>query len=116
MTTSPAGKTNWQLSRFKYLGITLQTSKTSFTPHIQNRVAAAIQAIHDTSNLSLLSIGTATVLFNLSLTYSNLWDTADLARPHGTESKEAGKHKSYVSEKSTVHLKVHTDQTSVHPR
>jgi hypothetical protein len=31
-----------------------------------------------------------------NLSRSNLWGTADLERPHGTEREEAGKHKSHV--------------------
>jgi hypothetical protein len=53
------------VSWFIYLGITLHTSKTSCTRHIQDRVAAAIQAIHDISHLSLLSTDTAIALFSL---------------------------------------------------
>jgi hypothetical protein len=68
----------------------LQTSRTLFTQHNQDRVAAAILVIYDIPHLSLLSIGTAIALFNLQLSCSNLWDTGDLARPHRAESKKSG--------------------------
>jgi hypothetical protein len=68
----------------------LQTSGTLFTQHNQDRVAAAILVIYDIPHLSLLSIGTAIALSNLKLSCSNLWDTADLARPHRAESKKSG--------------------------
>jgi hypothetical protein len=48
-----------------------------------------------------------------NLSCSSLWDTAYLARPHRTESKEAGDHRSHVSKKSTVHLQICANQTSV---
>jgi hypothetical protein len=49
------------------MGITLQTSGTSFTRHIQGRVPTAIRAIHDIPHLYLLSIGTVIALFNLKI-------------------------------------------------
>jgi hypothetical protein len=84
----------------------LQKSRTSFTRHIQDRNAAAIQVIHDIPHLSLLSSGTAIALFYLKF-------SADLESPHRTESKEAGKHETYDSGKSTVHLQIHAHQTSI---
>jgi hypothetical protein len=50
------------VARFKYLGITLQRSGTSFTRHIQDRVAVAIQATQDIPHLPLLSTVTAIAL------------------------------------------------------
>jgi hypothetical protein len=63
------------VSWFKYVGITLQTSGTSFTRHIQGRVATAIRAIHDIPHLYLLSIGTVIALFNLKISPAATYGT-----------------------------------------
>jgi hypothetical protein len=43
-----------------------------------------------------------------------LSDTADLAGPHRRQSKEAVMHKNHDSKKSTVHVKICSNQTIVH--
>jgi hypothetical protein len=48
-----------------------------------------------------------------NLSRSNLWGTAELERPHGTECEEAGKHKSHVPKKNTVHLQPCANQNTV---
>ena len=53
---------------FKYLGVTLQTRGTSFTHHIRDKVAAAIVAFHDITNLRSMSLETALRLFKIKIT------------------------------------------------
>lgn len=45
-----------------------------------------------------------------NLSRSDLWNTDDLTKSHGRQSKEAVKHKSYVSGNSTVLLKARANQ------
>lgn len=52
---------------FKYLGITLQTSGTSYSRHIKERVAAGVRAMNEISMLNRLSVGVAMELFKLKI-------------------------------------------------
>jgi hypothetical protein len=52
---------------FKYLGITFQTTATSFVQSIKDRAIAAILAIHVTNNIHLLSMETAMALFKMKI-------------------------------------------------
>lgn len=55
------------VSSFKYLGITLLTSGTTYTRHIKDRVAAAVIAMNDISLLSKLSTKIAMELFHAKI-------------------------------------------------
>lgn len=48
---------------YNYLGITMQTTGTTFTIHLREKIAAAVRCISDIKHLSLLSIETAMKLF-----------------------------------------------------
>ena len=52
---------------FKYLGVTLQTTGTTFTMHIQDRTTAATNASYDIPNLQRLSLPTAMTLFRIKV-------------------------------------------------
>jgi hypothetical protein len=78
------------------------TYSKQFQPQFERFMAFHVLAINWHSNSSFES---------KNLSCINLSSTADLARPHRTESKEAGRHKSYVSEKITVHLQIRANQT-----
>lgn len=56
-----------RVSKFKYLGITLQMTGDNFTSHIKERAMAAIAAIHSIRNLRQLSMSTAMKLFDLKI-------------------------------------------------
>lgn len=56
------------VNSFKYLGVTLQPTASSFRLHIQERAAASIKAMYDVKNLPLLSIDTAMTLFETKIT------------------------------------------------
>lgn len=53
---------------FKYLGIHLQSTRTSFRIHIKDRAIAAIKAFQDISRPDLLDIKTALILFDAKIT------------------------------------------------
>lgn len=50
-------------NRYKYLGITLQTTASSFRIHIEEKTAAAIKAMYNIKNITLLKLETAMKLF-----------------------------------------------------
>jgi hypothetical protein len=52
------------VNTFKYLGITLQTTSTTFRIHIKEKTTAAIKAIYDIKEIAQLSLKTAMALFN----------------------------------------------------
>ena len=52
------------VNSFKYLGITLQPTITSFRSHIRERCFAAIRSIYDIENPTRLSLTTAMYLFS----------------------------------------------------
>ena len=52
------------VSRFKYLGVTSQTTAKSFSYHIQERSAVATKSIFSIKNLTHLSLPIAMMLFN----------------------------------------------------
>ena len=51
------------VNSFKYLGVTLQPTITSFRSHIRERCFAAIRSIYDIENPTRLSLTTAMYLF-----------------------------------------------------
>jgi hypothetical protein len=53
--------------KYKYLGITLQTTATSFSIHIQERAAAAIKAMYNIKNITSLSTSTSMLLFSTTI-------------------------------------------------
>jgi hypothetical protein len=57
------------VKKYKYLGITLQTTATSFSIHIQERAAAAaaIKAMYNIKNLTSLSTSTSMLLFSTKI-------------------------------------------------
>ena len=59
--------------QFKYLGITMQVTGTTFSVHLKERLAAALRSIGDIRHLQRMSINTAMELFRVkvlpSLTY-----------------------------------------------
>ena len=55
------------VTHFKYLGVTFQTTGTTFTRHIEERAAAATKAVYDIPKLKLLSLPTAMALFKLKV-------------------------------------------------
>ena len=57
---------------FKYLGITLQTTKSSHRPHVQERMTAATTPIHDIRVIQSLSTETAMILVNNKMPNSNI--------------------------------------------
>ena len=56
------------VKNFKYLGVTLQPTMTSFCLHIQERTTAAIKAMHNIQDISKLSLATAMSLFDTTIT------------------------------------------------
>ena len=54
-------------NRYKYLGITLQTTASSFKIHIQENTAAAIKAMYNIKNITLLKLETAMKLFETTI-------------------------------------------------
>ena len=55
------------VGKYKYLGITLQTTATSFDSHIQERAAAAIKSSYNIPNITNLSTSTAMALLNKAI-------------------------------------------------
>lgn len=55
------------VNRFKYLGVTLQTTGNTFRSHIQERTAEATKAIYRINNIAALSLKTATSLFETTI-------------------------------------------------
>ena len=53
--------------KFKYLGITLLTTASSFSEHVQERSAAAVRATFCIKNLTSVSLETAIKLFNATI-------------------------------------------------
>ena len=53
--------------KFKYLGITLQTTASSFSEHVQERSAAAVRATFCIKNLTSVNLETAIKLFNATI-------------------------------------------------
>lgn len=51
------------VTKFRYLGVYLQTTLSSYRMHIQERASAATKAIHRIKNISKLSLPTAMTLF-----------------------------------------------------
>lgn len=56
-----------KVGHFKYLGITLQTTGTTFKIHVKERAAAALRAVNEIKSLTLLSVDTAVQLFNAKI-------------------------------------------------
>ena len=52
---------------YRYLGITIQSTGTSYQKHVQEKTVAAIRARNDIKNLRLLSLETAIRLFNAKI-------------------------------------------------
>ena len=55
------------VNKFRYLGITLQTTGTCFSTHTRQQAIAATKAIHEIAQLQKLSIQTAMILFNTKI-------------------------------------------------
>lgn len=66
-TITLAGSPLKTVNRYKYLGITMQTTATSFSIHVQDRTAAAIKAIYNIKNLTKLTTDTAMTLFHTTI-------------------------------------------------
>ena len=81
---------------FKYLGMTLQTTLTSFSQHIQEKSAAATKAIYSIDNIRKTSLTTAMALFTTTIspivTYGMdiMWEklkVGDLKRIEGVKAR-----------------------------
>lgn len=55
------------VNKYKYLGITLQTTGRSFKAHVREKSAAAIRSIYKVRNITKLSTDTAMLLFNSTI-------------------------------------------------
>ena len=55
------------VKQYKYLGLTLQVTATTFTAHITEKCTAAIKAIYVIRNLQLLSLETAMKIFHAKI-------------------------------------------------
>lgn len=66
-TLSYKGEQIQIVNEFKYLGVTLQTSTTSYRCHIKERSTAAIRAIYDIKEITRLSLNTAMMLFKAKI-------------------------------------------------
>ncbi|PNF13826.1 hypothetical protein B7P43_G12433 [Cryptotermes secundus] len=55
------------VKQYKYLGLTLQSTSTTFTAHITEKCTAAIKAIYTIRNLQLLSLETAMKIFHAKI-------------------------------------------------
>lgn len=63
-----AGENLKTVGSFRYLGITLQSSGSSFRAHIRERTAAAIRGMYEISNPTTISLETAMKLFQAKIT------------------------------------------------
>ena len=62
------GETLETVNNFRYLGVSLQPTMTSYKIHIQERATAATKAINRIQNISKLSLATAMLLFHAVIT------------------------------------------------
>lgn len=56
-----------RVNHFKYLGITFQTTGTTYTLHVKDKTIAAIRATNDISHLGQLSVESALKLFHAKI-------------------------------------------------
>jgi hypothetical protein len=59
------GKHLQRVNHFKYLGLTIQTTRKSFRIHLRSRMVAAVRAMNDIKDMKLITQGTAMQLFRL---------------------------------------------------
>jgi hypothetical protein len=55
------------VKKYKYLGITQQTTATAFSIHIQERAAADIKAMYNIKNITSLSTSMSVLLFSTTI-------------------------------------------------
>lgn len=84
------------VNKFKYLGLTLQTTAKSYSAHIQERTTAAIRTMCTIKNITMLSLETAMRLFETMITpvatyaLELIWDkltTSDMERLEKVKSR-----------------------------
>lgn len=83
------------VNKFRYLGLSIQTTASSFNVHIQERTAAAVRAIFAIKKLSSLSLDTAMKLFHTTIapvvTYGleMIWDKLSISDMERIEKVKA---------------------------
>jgi hypothetical protein len=83
------------VKKYRYLGITLQTTATSFSIHIQERAAAATKAMYSIKNIASLSTSTSILLFSTTIapiiTYGIhvIWDKLTIGELNKIEKTKA---------------------------
>ena len=55
------------VNKFRYQGLSIQTTASSFSVHSQEKIASAVRAIFAIKNLSSLSLATAMKLFHTTI-------------------------------------------------
>ena len=83
------------VNKFRYLGLSIQTTASSFNVHIQERTASAVRAIYAIKNLSSLSLATAMKLFHTTITpvvtygLEMIWDKLSISDMERIEKVKA---------------------------